>query len=310
MERFKNILVVVKGNTDPKNDAALIRGAKLAKRNNAQLTVMDVVAAPESAAKEYKGIIDLEELTTMLVAHREKQLTEAVEPLKCDCDVSVKVVVGRDFIEIVRQMVFEKHDLLLKVANEHLESFDSSDFHIMRKCPKPVWLLQSEESSQCRRVLAAIDLNLESADEGRALNKFIMDMATSLSQWENSETHVLSCWSLYGEDALRHSGFLKVSEEKLDNLLSQEEQKNKSQLKELSARYKNYAIKQHLIKGNPVECIPEFVYRNNIDVVVMGTVGRSGIPGFLIGNTAETILQKINSSVITLKPDGFESPIR
>jgi universal stress protein E len=42
----------------------------------------------------------------------------------------------------------------------------------------------------------------------------------------------------------------------------------------------------------------------------MGTIGRSGIPGLLIGNTSETVLQAVNSSVITLKPDDFLSPIR
>ncbi|MBT8362313.1 MAG: universal stress protein, partial [Deltaproteobacteria bacterium] len=46
-----------------------------------------------------------------------------------------------------------------------------------------------------------------------------------------------------------------------------------------------------------------------IDVVVMGSIGRSGIPGFLIGNRAEKILSNINCTVLTVKPDGFISPI-
>jgi nucleotide-binding universal stress UspA family protein len=46
-----------------------------------------------------------------------------------------------------------------------------------------------------------------------------------------------------------------------------------------------------------------------VDVVVMGSVARSGIPGFLIGNKAEKILTTINCTVLTVKPDGFVSPI-
>jgi nucleotide-binding universal stress UspA family protein len=46
-----------------------------------------------------------------------------------------------------------------------------------------------------------------------------------------------------------------------------------------------------------------------VDVVVMGSVGRSGIPGLLIGNKAEKILTTINCTVLTVKPDGFVSPI-
>jgi universal stress protein E len=74
--------------------------------------------------------------------------------------------------------------------------------------------------------------------------------------------------------------------------------------------YKGLSIDQRLIKGQPKRLIPEYVNSNGIDIVVMGTIGRSGIPGLLIGNTSETVLQAVNSSVITLKPDDFLSPIR
>lgn len=42
----------------------------------------------------------------------------------------------------------------------------------------------------------------------------------------------------------------------------------------------------------------------------MGTVARTGIPGFIIGNTAENILQKIDCSLLALKPLGFVSPVK
>ena len=41
----------------------------------------------------------------------------------------------------------------------------------------------------------------------------------------------------------------------------------------------------------------------------MGTVCRTGIAGFFIGNTAESILQQVDCSVLTVKPDGFVSPV-
>jgi nucleotide-binding universal stress UspA family protein len=45
------------------------------------------------------------------------------------------------------------------------------------------------------------------------------------------------------------------------------------------------------------------------DLVVMGTVARTGIPGFIIGNTAETILNQIDGSVLAIKPRGFVTPV-
>ena len=41
----------------------------------------------------------------------------------------------------------------------------------------------------------------------------------------------------------------------------------------------------------------------------MGTVARTGIPGLLIGNTAESVLSQVGCSVIAVKPDGFVSPV-
>jgi nucleotide-binding universal stress UspA family protein len=41
----------------------------------------------------------------------------------------------------------------------------------------------------------------------------------------------------------------------------------------------------------------------------MGTVVRTGIPGLLIGNTAETVFHHVRCSVLAVKPDSFVSPV-
>jgi len=55
--------------------------------------------------------------------------------------------------------------------------------------------------------------------------------------------------------------------------------------------------------------IPGIVKSQEIDLLVMGTVCRTGIAGFFIGNTAEMILDEVDCSVLTLKPNGFVSPV-
>jgi universal stress protein E len=47
-----------------------------------------------------------------------------------------------------------------------------------------------------------------------------------------------------------------------------------------------------------------------IDLIVMGTVGRTGLSGMLIGNTAEKILRHIACSVLAVKANGFRSPVK
>lgn len=41
----------------------------------------------------------------------------------------------------------------------------------------------------------------------------------------------------------------------------------------------------------------------------MGSVARTGIPNFIMGNTAESILGQVKCSVLVVKPDGFISPV-
>jgi len=310
MKRFKNILVVVKDDELNTDNPALVRGINLAQGSGARLTLMGVIRPPGRALTEYKGIFKPKELETMLAQRLEQSLSTLAEHFGDTVDIRVKVATGKDFIEIIRQVVYNDHDLLLKMANRHKASFDSSDFHLMRKCPVPVWLHKSDHQDRCHKVLAAVDLDLESDEDGQTLNASIMEFATSISQWEQSVLHLLSCWSLYGESALRDSAFMSISEDELTELLTREEQQNQIRMNALTARYPHVEIHSHLIEGRPEELIPAFALEHGIDTVVMGTVARSGIPGLLIGNTAETILQKIDSSVVTLKPSGFESIIK
>ena len=65
----------------------------------------------------------------------------------------------------------------------------------------------------------------------------------------------------------------------------------------------------HLIEGDPVERIPDLVMEQGIDLLVMGTVCRTGLAGFFIGNTAEKVLSEVNCSVLTVKPKGFVTPV-
>lgn len=69
------------------------------------------------------------------------------------------------------------------------------------------------------------------------------------------------------------------------------------------------ASRFHLLKGAADVLIPQVAKREQIDLIVMGTLNRTGISGFLIGNTAEKILHQVECSVMTAKPDGFVSPV-
>ena len=62
-------------------------------------------------------------------------------------------------------------------------------------------------------------------------------------------------------------------------------------------------------QGAPGQAIPALVRELDADLVVMGTVARTGIPGLIIGNTAEAVLSQLRCSVLAIKPSAFVSPV-
>lgn len=55
--------------------------------------------------------------------------------------------------------------------------------------------------------------------------------------------------------------------------------------------------------------VPWVAQKKHVDVIVMGTVCRTGVAGLFTGNTADKILRQVDCSVLTVKPDGFARPV-
>jgi nucleotide-binding universal stress UspA family protein len=65
----------------------------------------------------------------------------------------------------------------------------------------------------------------------------------------------------------------------------------------------------HLVEGSADRVVLDLVRDQGIDLLVMGSLGRTGIAGLFIGNTAEEVLNQVDCSVLTVKPEGFASPV-
>jgi nucleotide-binding universal stress UspA family protein len=164
-------------------------------------------------------------------------------------------------------------------------------------------------SRRYSRILAAVDPH-PSDPEGAALNVKILDLATSLARLEKSLLHVVPVWRLPHE-AMYRSGRTRIPKRKLEAMRVGARDQAQKSLDELMAGYalQDLRYRVHLLEGEPRILLPELVQQERIDLIVMGTVCRTGIPGFRIGNTAENVLQHVDASVLTVKPEGFVTPV-
>src|SRR5690606_35628255 len=103
----------------------------------------------------------------------------------------------------------------------------------------------------------------------------------------------------------------KVSDDELIRAVSGVQNQHRNALDDLIRKSGiGGKMQVHHLRGCADKMIPQYVADNNIDILVMGTVARTGISGFVIGNTAENIVQKLGCSLLALKPNGFISPVK
>jgi universal stress protein E len=66
--------------------------------------------------------------------------------------------------------------------------------------------------------------------------------------------------------------------------------------------------KTYVEEGLPEDVIEDVANRLDAELVILGTIGRTGLSAALIGNTAEHVIDRLNCDVLALKPDGYVSP--
>ncbi len=322
MQRFKNILCVVV--PDAENEAALERAAALSENNQARLMVVEVTDKIPPDLKLVDRTLFSEDFQAKSVAEHQKGLQELVAPWNRDIEIQTKVLVGIPFLEIIREVLRNGRDLVIKAAESGglLDRvFGSDDMHLLRKCPCPVWLVKSKSPKAYQRILAAVDVNdyypPEELNTRHLLNLQILEMASSLALSEFAQLHVVHVWDAVGEMVI-NSVFYNTSEGEVAAYVEQVRRRNAANLDALMRGVTSnigrdvsdyLRPKTHLIKGSPRKEVPVFAKEIKADLVIMGTVARTGIPGFIMGNTAETILSQLDCSILTIKPPGFATPV-
>lgn len=304
MKRFKNILFFANPIEDA--ESALKQALSISELANARITLIEVGRDISSSFVE-AGIVS-DRLREEILADRRKQTEALVQDLETSDNIEVKLLTGTPFIEVTQEIIRGKYDLLIKPADGRgkiARLLGSNDMHLLRKCPCPVWIVKPTRKHKHKKIMAAVDPDPKQLNSD--LNRQILELASSLSAHDKAELHVVAAWELWGQYALRS----RQHHTELDKLRKDMKKASKNWLKELVAPFETDGLKlhTHLLEGHASEVILKEAKKRSVDLIVMGTVGRVGIPGYFMGNTAERILSDVGCSVLALKPSGFSSPI-
>ena len=207
---------------------------------------------------------------------------------------------------LVREVGRGGYDLLVVSApgNGIVNSTLSTAARLVRDCPRPVLLVRASRRRRLRRVLVAVDAHVLRDGNADALAALLLESALWFAQQIGGEVHVLHAWQSYGDGPMRWAGVPPAAIAKYHEAAQKQAY---DELQKVIAPFRDRIAPSgvHVGMGDSRKVISRFATDKRVDLLVIGTVARSGIAGRIIGNTAEVLLAKLPCSMLVIKPEGI-----
>lgn len=168
------------------------------------------------------------------------------------------------------------------------------DWKLLRYCPCPVLLVKTDRPWLGGKVLAAVDVGSDDP-EHRVLHASIICHAHDLAHLAKGELHVLSA----------HPSPMLSAADPAFQLRETIAARYREACQSFQDEYGLSSYQLHIAEGPADILIPQLALQLNVAVTVIGSVARTGLSGALIGNTAEVVLDTLESDVLVVKPDDI-----
>ena len=304
---YKKLLAVI----DPtqQDQKALSRALEIAEKNHASVTALLTIY---DISYEMTGMLSIEEreiLRQSVLNSRSEWLEELIAERFAGSEVAMKVVWhNRPYESIIHEVIEGHYDLVVKGTHQHniLKSviFTPTDWHLIRKSPSAVLLVKEHEWPQGGQILAAVNQGTE--DEAhRDLNERIAATAKAFGSSLKADIHLVNAFP-----ATPVNIAIEIPEFDPHDYNQSVRSYHNTTMQEF-AKVSGIAEQNcHVEEGMPEDVIPTMAKKLDAELVIIGTVGRTGISAALIGNTAEHIIDALDCDVLTIKPHDFRSPLQ
>jgi universal stress protein E len=211
-----------------------------------------------------------------LIAMQEDKLNQAVARLT---DIGIEVTTEVEWRQDWYQAVLDAAgrggaDVVIKSSHKHTPGHrrlkKTSDWTLIRNCPLPILLVKEKETSQARKVLAAIDIRSHE-DSYKKLNQTIFDFCQRFADSDDAEVHFVSAYEDLASRPDRGS-FLRACGVEGD--------------------------KVHIKMGKPAKAIVKRARKMDANLVVIGNSARSGLAALANTNTVEKVLDKLDCDLL------------
>ncbi|KGJ87598.1 universal stress protein UspE [Colwellia psychrerythraea] len=313
MDMYQNILVVIDPTTDEQK--ALKRAIDLASRistaNPDQQINITAFFSIFDFSYEMTTILSSGERDTMrqmVISEKQQWLDDILADTDSPIKITSKVVWhNRPFEAIIEQVIEHDYDLVVKGTHQHDKFksvvFTPTDWHILRKCPCPVLLVKEHEWPQQGNILAAVNVGSDEA-EHISLNGAITKQAKNIAQLITANVHLVN--SFPGTPV---NIAIEIPEFDASEYNSAMQAHHKEAMNKHANSFDIPLNNTYVEEGLPEAVIEQAALKIDAELVILGTIGRTGISAALIGNTAEHVIDQLDCDVLALKPDGYISPL-
>ncbi|WP_158770051.1 universal stress protein UspE [Paraglaciecola sp. L1A13] len=306
--KYQKILAVI----DPEDDQqkSLLRAIEIAQITQGKITAFLPIYDLSYEMTTMLSTDERENMRFAVIEDRTAWLADLVAPIEKESGLKIDLNVewhNRAWESVICRVIKHGYDLIVKGTqlNDTLKAviFTPTDWHIMRKSPVPVLLVKDHDWPVAGKVLAAVSLGVED-DEHTALNDCVTRTAKAFAELLSSEVHLVNA---YPGTPINIA--IEIPEFDPQIYSDSVKEHHQSAMLRHAQKHNIPAGSSHIEEGLPEDVIPALAEKIDAELVVLGTVGRQGISGVLIGNTAEHVIDKLNCDVLAIKPDGYESPV-
>ena len=286
-------------------EEAIRHGLWLAEKASASVTFFAALDIPEDTLHSAEA--DESCLASQLHRSGQRALDHLVDSAKMrGLTANAKLVSGNAWIEIIREVEQSGHDVVI-VGTRNVRGlrrflFGSTAMRLLHNCPCPVWVTRPESKPVPHNILVTSDFS--------PVSEITLKLGLAIGELSGAKVHVLHAVD-YLLDRLWSVGLLHANTEVYHaHVKAEAHERLTDQLARVGGGHPAAKVELHIVEGESIAdtAILEFIEHHQIDLLLMGTMARGGIPGLTIDNTAERLVTHVPCSMLAVKPDDFKSP--
>ena len=290
---MKHILVIA----DPmgQEQVAFQKALELARSTVADIHVVSFCYEPLSDVQyQHPRGAQHVDLKTLVMQESQRQWQDYIDQHDVSEQVSHEVVWAKYIhLWLLEHCKTRRYDLIVKTGRR-TESliYTPTDWQLFRESNVPIYCISNPDYTAKKVVLVALDLKANSKEK-KILNDKLLEAAFQMAVQTNAVLHC--CYAVSIPTLVKDLDMIDVTAK-----VHEVENEVREAAREWFDLYEIDNKHLHIKEGKPWQVINNYAAKLKAQCVVVGSMGRKGIQGKLIGKTAEKVIHHAKSDLLVI----------